>query len=365
MPRKEITAAEGRAAYEDHLRGTLKRAENTIRGAMGAIDRFLGGHPTDLMVKDFTAEMFDAWQADKFAGYAQTTRNLQIGHLKRWLVFLLEEGWLGADRTPWRKMVAIKKPKRTRAKSFVRQDDTLPALVRAGMEWHPRNGYFILVTYWMCRRVSEMSPMRVSDIDFTPRPNADYGVFTFEQIKVNGESQSLPIPEPLVEPLKEWLKVYEELIGRKLVRTDYLFPALRIGKAQSRKGVRMPLSMIPTKKLPYDSAHDIIDRAYKMADIVRPPGAALHGLRRGGLDDLIKAANEAGIPNAIRLAMTMAGHGDERTTENYTDNHREVWELGKALAKIHGRAVEAPEVPAEAPTSGTAAARAARAWGVA
>lgn len=354
MESQGYTAAQAAEDYEKHMREILQKAPNTIRGATQAINRFLAMHPTTLETGEFTADLFGAYQTDKFSELAQTTRNLQIGHLKRWLRYLLEEGRLGADLTPWRKMVPTKNPKRKRAKAFIREGDKLPALVKAAREWHERDAVYFLISYWTKKRVSEIVRMRVSDIDFAKRPNATYGVFGFEQVKINGEKQYLPIPKPLAPILKEWLETYAELIERKLVQTDYLIPALHPGSAQSRKGVRMPMVLVPTKQLPYDSAHDIIDRAFKTAGIQRAEGEGTHGLRRGGLDDLIRKAGEQGIPNPMRLAKTAAGHGDERTTENYTDNYKDTWDLGKAQDQMYGDpvapAAAVPETAAEGAT---------------
>lgn len=344
--------------YEDHMKEVLKKAPNTIRGARQALNRFIEKQPDTLTTHDFTADLFKDYAGVAFVKLADKTENLQIGHLKRWLQWLAEEDRLGKDKAPWRKLVTIKKPKSARKKGFIRKSGTLEALVEAARDWHERDAYFIQASYYFARRGGEMIVMKVGDIDFTPRPKAKHGIFGFEDIKNRGEREYLPIPEPFAEPLKDWLKIYEELLPdepdgsrRKLHPDDYLFPALKPGSGKSVKGMRRPMVLRPRLQFPYHSAAETYRRAFRVAGIMRPLGLLTHGTRRGFLDDLINAAAAAGRADGIRLAKTYASHDTEATTELYTDHSRDRDTVGEAFGQIFdNEAPETAEVPERAAT---------------
>lgn len=360
------TAARAAGDYRRHLIDILGLEPSTVRAATGAMNRFLNTQPSDLLARDFTADMFGAYQTT-FQGLSEGTRNLQIGHLKRWLKYLASENKLGDDKDPGRKMIPTKNPKNRRRKAFVRKGGKLEALVEAARDWHERDAAYIEVFYWSGRRAGEVAAFKVGDFDLTPRPKMPFGGYSFCNIKTNSNRKTLAIPEPMVAPLEEWFATYAELIGRPLTDDDYLFPALKAGNAKVIPGVRMPMILLPRKRLPYSSAKDILTKAFKRAGIERAVGELTHALRRGRLDDLIHDGDAAGF-RGIALAKTLADHRDERTTGIYTDNDREIGELGEAQAKIYGKPeVAAPEAetPAEAPETGSAAARAAAKWGVA
>ena len=316
-------------AYDefDHFLDTVETlADNTRRGYMCRCDRFLAylvelGHRDTTAI---TADLVADFMVDAYASLGDNTYNLYVVQIRRFLAFLRQEGELGDDVTPERKLKSRRRPQPKKTKKFVYADQVEGYALKA-REWHVRDEYAIRLTFGFARRAYEICAMSVGDVDLEPRGNARWGVFRFIDAK-SRKPAFLPIQEQVEPYVRRWLEIYAEAIGRDLEPGDPLFPAIQRGKGRNYRGQRHPMVMNPAKPLPRDSMGAIMERA-------GVPGS--HPLRRGALVDLKER-------HGIRVAKTYADHSSEVMTERYMDESREVDDLGRLL-------IEESEAKAERP----------------
>src|SRR5216117_1194489 len=134
--------------------------------------------------------MMATYVAQNYGHVSDATFNLYVGTLRRWLHYLVEEGQ--AKPGVSRLLIPREKPKPVRKKQFIRETAMLQ-LAEAGLDWHARDKYYILLTYRLARRFSEISAMRIRDVDLTPRPHMAYGCFTFDNLKGRKDRVTLPL----------------------------------------------------------------------------------------------------------------------------------------------------------------------------
>lgn len=332
---------EARDAHLIHLRVTLGRAENTVGRKATTLRSFIAflagvgiadtGDVTAEAVERYVQARLNtdpalAHRAGQRRPLAETTANLHKIQLKGFLVWLREEGLLGADQAPERRLILISKPKAARPKKFVHREE-IHHYAGLAREWHPRDEAWVYFQHYMGRRFSELSRMRVRDLDLTPRPGFPRGFFVYDDTKgrkYNVKGQIEPEFAPIAQA---WLEEYAQLIGRKLRPDDYLIPKVLPAKGLVVKGLRRPLRVVPHEPTPYHTVKDLLKRAGMPAS---------HALRRGEASHLTRTYG-------IRAAKTMLGHSDEKTTEAYIDLNREVEDLGAMFAKGAQAAPEAPE----------------------
>lgn len=332
-------------AHLIHLRVTLERADNTVTRRTSRLKDFvswlagvgitdtadLSGVAVERYVQArLNTKPAEAQKAGQGRALAETTANLYKVHLKGLLVWLREEGLLGSDQVPERKLVMQSKPKAARVKAFVHRHE-IHHYAGLAREWHPRNEAWVYFQHYMGRRYKELASMRVGDLDLTPRPGFPFGCFTYDDTKgrkFNVKGQIEPEFAPIAQA---WLEEYAQLIGRKLRPDDYLIPKTTHGKGAVLKGLRRPVKLVPNKPTTYDAVKDILGRAGMPAS---------HALRRGEGSHLART-------HGIRAAKTMLGHVDQRTTEEYIDHDQEVEDLGKLFADGAEKPVEpmGPKAP--------------------
>ena len=322
--------------YYLYLRDLRRRATSTTTDAARLTTAFVTWMATEYpdvrYTQELVSEHFTRHAESQYKDVADTTYNHYVGTLRRWTRWLAEEGMLGADQAPGRNLLPRENPRRSRKKEFIRED-LAHALAQAAEWWHPRDKYYILLSYYLGRRWSEVSRMRVRDIDFNPRRNMPNGVFVFDNIKSRRPDRALPLREAAAQIIREWFEVYAKEIGRPLQGDDFLIPAIGRARGRSVRGVRLPLEIKPKEPIPYPSALAALKRAAERAGVDE---RTTHGLRRGMLDDLTQETGH------IRVAKVYADHSSERITEEYTDNRREVQDLGALFEQLDNGPRETP-----------------------
>ncbi len=327
--------------YQRFLKVVRRRAAGTVHQYVREAHNFTmwaAAHHGITKTQEITSDIMTAYVEGFSPTLSDNTFNLYLTMLRGFCKWLAAEERLGADSFPWRNLVGRDKPQPVRDKQFISRDAAY-RLAEGGYDWHPRDKYYILASYWMARRWSEMSQFTVAHVDFTPRHKYPNGVFKFDNIKARKKNTVLPLRTELAEVLKEWMVLYAKLLGRPLQLDDMLFPALKVGKgSRSFSGLRMPLELNPKRPIPYGSALVILERAAKIAGMDK---ATTHGLRRGGLDDLIEETGD------IRMGMIYADHSNQRTTEGYTNRDRGRDDLSEALTRLAAK--EKGDVVPQAP----------------
>ncbi len=240
-----------------------------------------------------------------------------------------------------------KNPQPAREKAFVHAED-LAALLKAARDFHPRNEYYIKISWAAARRMSDVRGLRVEHVDFAARPRASYGTYKFYNQKLK-RWVAHPMTRLLSETLAEWFVVYAELLGRKLEPDDFVVPAMRAAGTVV-EGMRRTMKIRPKDPLPYTSALEIFTNAAKACGQYEP-GKGTHALRRGGAEDLFRRFENAGVKNPIRRVMTHLDHKDEGVTRRYLDQKEDVAAFGEAIEELE--AANDASTPASDPVVST------------
>ncbi|GAA0936252.1 hypothetical protein [Actinocorallia libanotica] len=319
-----------------YSRGTVSQRSRILRRFTGWLEELGVSDTTGItgavMERIVVGHLADSTEAaahsEREQPLAERTANLYKSQLRGYLAWLGEEGHLGEDPSPERKLVSRRSPKPAKAKTFVHRREIHHAAGRA-RQWHPRDEAWVYFQHYLGRRYVELAPMRVRHLDLTPRPGYPCGVFVYDNVKARKYNISGQIEPEFVPIAQAWLKEYAQLLGRPLRPDDHLIPALSAGKGACLKGVRRPLKLVPDKPASYDA----VEEALKRAGI-----PASHALRRGEASYLTQKYG-------IRAAKTMLGHSSQATTEGYVDYDQEVVDLGEMFA----RGSEEQRGPQEAP----------------
>lgn len=246
----------------------------------------------------------------------EKTANLYKTYLRSWVRWLRDEGALGDDQSPERRLLAIKNPKPVRQKTFLHRDQ-LPAAREHAARWHPRDAAWIDFQHFMTRRWNELSVMHVWDLDLTPYPEFPFGFFTADASKGGVYARRHQVLPEFVPIAQRWLEDYALVIGRPLEPDDYLIPAVVQGKGWIQKGMRRPMRVEPKKPVSYAVAR-------RIAKDVGAQGT--HDARRGGGSAIRR-------DYGIRAAKAALDHKSELTTEGYMDLDRETLDFGALIAQ--------------------------------
>lgn len=321
--------------YRDYLVDVEDLAHSTVKGKMQEA-RLLCEHLESIEITEsteITADAVSSYVVGSYGHLADYVFNIYIGHLKRFLRYLREEGLLGEDAAPERKLKPRRRAKARRVRQWLFHHE-LEEKATKGAEYHEMIYYLIHALFYMARRANELNEIRVGQVDRTPRPGFPFGLFQFSDNKKDSELEPMPIQEGLAPKLDEWLHIYEALLGRPLRSTDYLFPAIDTNNGDAIRGVKRPRILVPGRKMPYGTM-------WKRLSEAGIQGA--HAARRGGLHYVDETIG-------LDAAQTLANHTTPAMTARYLNKHKKREQLGDMFAKRAAEAAEpvaqpVPEVP--------------------
>lgn len=240
-------------------------------------------------------------------GWGPGTTNLALGHLKRFVEWAQERGWIRRDRNPLHGIRRLRVKPRHRIIIPQQEFETFLEGI-----WDPRIRAACAIGLYMFTRVSETSALRWQDVDL------HNGVAEVYRRKTE-QLDALPICTELIEELKRWRLDYAAKIGRQLLPGDFVIPGYQQGKARGIPGQRGGFTYDgPDVYLPQRQANLTagMRRALTEAGYYQPHEGG-HTLRRSGAIALYNQLTSVGHDRAIRICQAMLGHSNIRTTETY------------------------------------------------
>jgi integrase len=176
----------------------------------------------------------------------------------------------------------------------------------------PRTRVMCAIGLYLFTRISETAGLRWQDV------NMHDGVVSVFRKKTQ-TLDDLPLCDELRRELQRWALTYAAEIGRPLLPSDFVIPALKPARAVGVPGKKSTWMITEQRVLvPTEEAHMTysIKVALKDAGFYQEYEGG-HTLRRSGAVALYNQLTKMGHDRAIRLCQAMLGHTHIRTTEVY------------------------------------------------
>lgn len=315
---------EALSAWSFHMHKVAQYSKSTIKGKLQESTKLTNWLADQDLIstREITAEWISAYVVAKYGHLGDRTFNLYISHIRVYIDFLRKKRLLGEDTNPEIDLIARRRPEATRKKTFIYPEDVADLAEKAG-EWHDRDKYYLLFTFYMARRAGEVTALRWRDIDLTKRPGYPYGRFTFKNNKIGGDKKPRAI-DPILRPyVIEWKERFQELVTeaygpkRLMSPDDFVFPPIDVTDGPTIKGARRPLRIFLNEQLAYTSIYQSLTRAGIFG---------IHSARRGGIISLDERFG-------LEAAQVMADHATLAQTADYVDKDRQAEAVGDMFAK--------------------------------
>lgn len=305
MTRKP-TISEARTPFRYHLvsRGL---GERTIKNYMQTLNRW------EELVGDTRIDQIQASHVDRFFGegaWAPKTQNLYLSLLRGvFFPWCRRQGYMPRDHDPtegWRNA------KSEKSEQLWLPVDEFPALLEAAD--NPRDRAVIALGLFTFARGSELSTLRIQDVDF------DKSLLTLYRWKTK-DADLMPISSELWSEMDRYLAYYKVNQGFELKPEWYLVPVrsktVPVWDYETRTidpTRRREADLLPTQRLyrPYEP----VKRALRKLGY-DPKGSGAHTLRRSGARALFDRLRKEGYDGSLRRVSSMLGHKDTKTTEIY------------------------------------------------
>lgn len=228
-------------------------------------------------------------------------------HLEAFVKWCQKRGYIRHDASPLAGMKKLRVPPRPRV--IIPQEEFETFL--AGIE-DPRGRAMAAIGLYLFTRISETQALRWQDVDMHRG--------TVEVFRQKTQTlDTLPLCSELADELRRWALAYGSEIGRPLLPTDFVIPALKPGKYAGVPGARRTFVRVSEPAfLPSERAHlgHTITKILKEAGYYQPHEGG-HTLRRSGAVALYNQLAGVGHDRAIRICQAMLGHTNLQTTEVY------------------------------------------------
>lgn len=299
-----------------NARGLAESTVGTAKKALSNAAQTWG----DIPISDIQPRHIDSFFMDR--KWSTGTRNIYLLALRSFLRWCRTHRYLPPDYDPtegWKS-----RPLERRERTWL----TLPVL-QALMETttHARDRIFIAVGIYTFLRASEITNLRIGDIDL------DKSELKVYRIKTK-QNDRLPICLELQVELTHWLHYYQNECG-ELSSEWYLIPAR--GPAPM-KGVLGKRTFIPTGEphplrptCPVKRPQRVIKAALDRLGINKH-GDGCHVLRRSGARALYEQLRDMGHDGSARRVQSMLGHQSLIMTEKYLGIDHERMQRNEALA---------------------------------
>lgn len=298
-------------------RGLAPATIRTSRNIMSHAQRAWG---EEQEISELEARHVDAVFIGK--DWSTGTRNIYLGALRGFLKWCRTHRYLPPDFDPTQGWTS--RPVEKRERTWL----TLPVL-RALMNVpeHPRDRAFIAVGIYTFMRASEITSLRIGDIDVERHELRMFRHKTKQQDR-------LPICLELEVELVRWLRYYEQEQGE--LNPDWFLLPSRGPRPMA--GVHGKRRLEPTGELcplrptkPIARPQRIIKEA--MAELgVGEHGDGCHVMRRSGARALYEQLREMGHDGAARRVQSMLGHASLVMTEKYLGLNHERMQRNEMLA---------------------------------
>ena len=294
------------ASYREHLRLDRNLSENSIRAYIADLESLLE-HINKLGVtefKDLTIDHLRSWLANlQTRGAARSSLSRRTVSIKAFTYWGAKNGWLSRDIG---KQLQSPKPQR-RLPDILDIEGAITTLdslaVRVSEEGSSaaiRDRAIVETLYASGIRVSELSGLNISDIDFSRN--------TLRVLGKGNKERTVPIGIPAAKALTEWLAARSSMVNEK--SGDAVFVGAR-GKRIDQRTVREIVYV----------ALEALGGKVKMGP---------HGLRHSAATHLLEGGAD------LRTVQEILGHSSLATTQIYT--HVSQDRLKQAYEQAHPRA---------------------------
>ncbi|MBO2455290.1 tyrosine recombinase XerC [Actinomadura barringtoniae] len=277
-------ALEALAEFERHLRADRGVSPHTLRAYMGDLND-LCRYADDVGVQgpsELDIGVLRGWLAQQHAkGRARATLARRTAAARAFTHHLYRRGLMAKDPGP-----LLGTPKQVRDLPAVLAQDEAGRLLDGTDPDGPlglRDRAVLEVLYGTGVRVSELCGLDIDDLDM--------GRLTARVLGKGGRERTVPIGEPAVRAVQDWLRV-----GRPVLANDESGPALFLGARGGR--------LHPT------SARRIVHN--RIAEVGEVPDLSPHGLRHSAATHLLEGGAD------LRSVQEILGHASLQTTQLYT-----------------------------------------------
>lgn len=236
--------------------------------------------------------------------YAPRTRNLYLGHLRKFFAWCQHAKYMGKD-DPTYGWTPRKVTKEDRLRIPVEQ---FPELLNAVD--HPRDRAVIAVAMFTFMRGSEIQNLRIGDLNLTDSRLNMYRLKT-------KEFDSLPVCAELADEMIRWTNYYQGNVG-PLNQDYYLLPSKTGPKWATKDGVFQEVgqgSLRPSDKMTHP--YRVAQRALAAIGVDDTKNEGIHTLRRSGARALLDTLRSQGTESALLRVGAMLGHKDVKITAHY------------------------------------------------
>lgn len=275
-------------------------AANTLRALGITLNTHLVG-----CVGNIPATSFDQQHVDSFAQHlaeqAPASYNTHMSRLRVFIDWCQKRNIMSGTFHP----DVPKRPDPQQPRTRIPMSD-FPRLLDAAE--HPRDRAAIAIGLHLLLRVSEMTSLRIRDLDL------EGGLITVT-IEKTGDHHVMTVDRGLDVELRRWLTAYTNECG-PLDPDWFLIPSMQLGCVLGRQPYD-GLLIVPTKS-PGRLQAPIQEAMRKIGYPVLERREGGHTLRRSGARaffDLL--ADDRGYDGAMRVVMALLHHKSQQTTERY------------------------------------------------
>lgn len=290
------------AVAEHLLVRAQNAAANTVANERGTLSRF--ARLTDMQIGHVQARHVERFFFDPAVGIvhnhrdagrrgrmAESSQNKVRSHLVQFFTFCRGRRYLSGDpliNVPMRKPAERQKARLTRRQ----------LLLLLEVAKSPRDRAFIAIALNTAMRASEITGLRIQDVDLDARHLHVY----IPKVK---RVTDMPISPHLDEELRQWLRIYASACA--LTPDAYLIP--------SRHGNGTGTVLSPSR--PVNKPATIVQNAMRDIGVTELWQEGVHCVRRSVARLAFDKWSEAGYDNSLRMTMTLLNHRDSKVTEKY------------------------------------------------
>ncbi len=248
-------------------------------------------------VHQVTADQIRTWR-DRSNAKPQSL-NKYVDRVRSFFTYARRQGWCGGNPAEDVDPLRAEAPER-------KQYDVSTLGQALDSATNPRDRAMIAVSLELLLRGSEITALRVGDVDLENRilkvrVSKKHGPLTWDE---------MAITERLADELREWLGDYRSLAG-ELRADDYLFPRQR----EVRNGTESVRCSQPSSRM--GSPYRIVKRALQTVGVT-DDRLGFHSIRRSAARILFDhLSDERGDSRALSHVSSLLHHENRRTTEHY------------------------------------------------
>ncbi|MEU1880306.1 tyrosine-type recombinase/integrase [Streptosporangium sp. NPDC020072] len=329
MLKPPMPLAEAQEAHVVFMRRVRKLSEGTI-GSYRTTYNTLIGHLEGLTVPviplapvPLTTDLLDPELIiDYFANYVSEHCNdgtyaIKISHVRNIIKWLMTHEYITWGPNPVDLLGDRKgdyKPARIRLK-----DAEWMLVLKVATAHHPRDRALLLAARILPRRINEILDLQWGDIDWEERD------IRYDNKKARKYGQQMPLDPEAWAVLSAWKQTYEELTGKEVRRTWYVFPAF-FAAGYVKKGRKRDYILAPTSRITTPSR---LIRDHLMNAGVYQRQMGWHSLRRLTGNAVRAVARASGRADSLELAKEALNHQSTAITSIYMD-HDEQYQEYKA-----------------------------------